>query len=95
VTLHIFRIGIAPKTVLPLTQGTIDLSEATLKQFDYVLLGYATTKDGLLAPYDEENTRELFKVERCEDPFEFWKAHPNRELYTAKHVELQAFGDGT
>lgn len=91
---QIYRVGIEPKTVLSFDENTIDLSSASVKQFDYVVLGFATTKDGLIAPFDEEDTSELFKIERCDDLFEFWKSHPNRDLYTGKPVDLQAFRGG-
>jgi hypothetical protein len=91
---QIFRIGIEPRTVLPFDDDTVVVSRASLKHFEYVVLGYAVTKTGLVAPYNEEDTRELFKIERCDDPFAFWKSHPNRDLYTSKHVDLQKFDDG-
>jgi hypothetical protein len=91
---QIFRIGIEPGTVLPFEDDTIIVSQASLKHFEYVVLGYANTKAGLVAPFDEEETRELFKIERCDDLFEFWKSHPNRDLCAPKDVDLQEFNHG-
>ena len=90
----IFRVGLEPGTVLPFDGGTVNATAATLKRFDYVILGYATTPEGLVAPYDEEDTRELFKIERCEeegDLFAFWRRHANTDQYSGRRIEGQTF----
>jgi hypothetical protein len=90
----IFRVGLEPNTVLPFAAGTVDPARICLKRFDYAILGYATTRAGLVAPYDEEDTRELFKIERCTedgDLFSFWRRCPNLDHYTGRMVERQQF----
>lgn len=90
----IHRVGLEPGTVLPIGGDAVDIGAASLKRFDYVVLGYANTREGLVAPYDEEDTRELFKIERCEtagDPFAFWALHPNSDHYTGRVAEQQTF----
>ncbi|MCW2236827.1 hypothetical protein [Azospirillum canadense] len=90
----IFRVGLEPGTVLPFADGAVDLARAALKRFDYAVLGFATTHAGLVAPYDEEDTRELFKIERCEedgDLFAYWRRHHDQDLYTGRRIEQQAF----
>ena len=67
------------------------MATASPKYFDYAVLGYAVTPEGLIAPFDEEDTRELFKIERCDDLFAFWTSHSNLDLYTPKQVDLQVF----
>ncbi|MGL4295267.1 MAG: hypothetical protein ACRCTG_06085 [Aestuariivirga sp.] len=89
----IFRIGLEPSTVLPFDGQAIDISQASMKRFDYVILGYADTLDGLLAPYDEEETKQIFKVERCEDLFAFWRDHANSDQFSQKTLEMQKFGN--
>lgn len=90
----IFRVGLEPNAVLPYKSNAIDLTVGTLKRFDYVVLGFATTREGLVAPYDEEDTRELFKIERCDvegDLFAFWLQHANSDQYRGRSVEQQIF----
>ena len=87
----IFRVGIESGTLLHFERDKITVATASPKYFDYAVLGYAVTVEGLIAPFDEEDTRELFKVERCSDLFAFWTSHPNEDLYTPNRVDLQAF----
>lgn len=90
----IFRVGLEPGTVLPFADGAVDPARAAVKWFDYAVLGYATTREGLVAPYDEEDTRELFKIERCEvdgDLFAFWRRHANSNQYGGRSIERQTF----
>ncbi len=90
----ILRVGIEPRTVLPFDGVAVDPASATLKRFDYVVLGYANSKAGLIAPYNEEETREVFKIERCEaegDLFAYWRAHANTDQFSKKTVEWQTF----
>ena len=65
---------------------------APKKRFDYIVVGDATTVEGLAAPYDEEDTRFLLKIERPSpgtNIFEFWFEHGNLDLYSGKTVETQ------
>lgn len=87
----IFRIGLEPGTVLPFDGQAVDIGHATIKRFDYVILGFADTIDGLVAPYDEEETKQIFKVERCEDLFAFWRDHANSDQFSQKLLEMQKF----
>lgn len=93
----IFRVGLEPGTVLPFLNRAIDLRNASLKRFEYVVLGNANTRDGLIAPYDEEDTRELFKIENCKpdgDLFGFWQNNANRDHYSNRDILLQDFAMG-
>lgn len=87
----IFRVGLEPGTTLPFENGIVDPSRARVKGFDYAVLGDGTTAEGLKAPYDEENTKDLFKFERCEDPLAFWRENANTDHYTGRVVEKQVF----
>ena len=59
-----------------------------------IVLGDADTRVGLLAPYDEENTPAIFKIERmngADDLFTLWKRHPNSDRFNGYAVERGAF----
>ena len=64
-----------------------------LKRFDYAVLGDADTPAGLVAPYDEERAKEIFKIERSDpkDIFDFWRQHINMDMFTGRPVEVQRF----
>jgi hypothetical protein len=91
---EIYRVGLEPGTILQFVEGAVATNGVSLKRFDYVVLGYAATRDGIVAPYDEEDTRELFKIERCSsgsDLFRFWQENANSDQYSARRVERQTF----
>lgn len=90
----IYRVGLKPHHVLEFREGVVCPDVCSLKSFDYVVLGYAVSPEGLRAPYDEEDTRELFTIERCantKDLFTYWQENANSDLYTGRVVELQTF----
>jgi hypothetical protein len=87
----IFRVGLEPGTVLPFDNSVVDIAQAKIKRFDYVVLGYADTIEGLRAPYDEEETKAIFKIERCDDLFAFWRDHANTDQFNPKSIETQTF----
>lgn len=54
------------------------------KNLDYVVFGDCTVKEGLKAPYDEENTSEILKIQSTKkgiEIFEFWFKNENTPLY--------------
>lgn len=54
------------------------------KNFKYVILGDCSLLEGLEAPYDEENTRQILKVEEIDDGveiFEFWFNNSNSDRF--------------
>lgn len=88
----IHRVGANQGTVLSLVDGTLVADPAVRRRFEYVIVGDATTVDGLAAPYDEEHTRHIAKIERAEtNILHFWFAHGNQELFTRLTPELMAF----
>ena len=88
------RVGVAPDATLPITaDGGVD-RRASVERFDYVVLGDATTLDGLAAPYDEEDTTHVCKIHRVPDgmtPLSFWFARPNQDHFTPLAPRMQAF----
>lgn len=90
---EILRVGLVPGAVLPLAGDRALPVAGDLKRFNYVVLGDADTAEGLTAPYDEENTRELFLVERCEGEsiFDFWSRNANTDLHDGRDFERMTF----
>ena len=90
------RVGLAPDTTLPITvDGGVACRSASVERFDYVVVGDATTLDGLTAPYDEEDTTHVFKVHRVPagmTPLSFWFARPDQDHFTPLAPRLQEFG---
>lgn len=55
------------------------------KNFNYVIFGDCMKEEGLKAPYDEENTSEILKIQNINDDieiFEFWFTNQNTQLYS-------------
>lgn len=85
----ILRVGMEPEKVLKF-EG--DLIIDSSKKADYIVLGDCDYLDGVIAPYDEENTSFIFKIEKeSMNLFDFWKEHANTDQYTNKQVEYQQF----
>jgi hypothetical protein len=90
----IFRVGLQPGAVLPFAGREAIPADHLLKRFEYVVLGDANVPVGLAAPYDEEHTDAIFKIEKCVvdgDIFDFWRTHANSDQFSARRVDLQTF----
>ncbi|QXE19322.1 hypothetical protein [Clostridium sp. 001] len=90
----IYRIGAIPKSNVCFDNFVIRRKNNNLKQLDYIICGDATTKEGLAAPFDEENTASIFKIEKISDKsniLEFWFNNCNMDQFTNKAIELQIF----
>ena len=90
----IYRIGLNPKMLLPFENGILNRTE-NIVITDHIILGDATTELGLLAPFDEENTEHIFKIE----PFhnldtnilKFWFDNNNSDLFSHKNITKPKF----
>lgn len=94
VSQFIYRVGIEPSTVLKFDSQKILANDAEIKHFEYAVIGDARTLDGIAAPYDEENTSHILKVERTPASMtilDFWFAHSNQDHFTGKAVERLEF----
>lgn len=90
----IHRIGLAPGDLLHFSDRMTIENGPSLRRFEYLIIGDATTLIGLSAPYDEEDTTQIFKLEKIEvssNQLEFWFANGNRDLFSGKQVDLQEF----
>lgn len=87
------RMGVDMGSVIEMKRST--LSPASPKQFEYVVVGDASSLKGLRAPYDEEDTTEIWKVDSASGSKEIishWRANPNSNLYCQIPIEMAAFG---
>jgi hypothetical protein len=86
---EIYRIGLQPTASLQYAGGEGFAAPASLKNFTYIVVGDAALLEGLAAPYDEEDTRQVMHLEALEgtDPFEFWLAHANSDQMTGRVFE--------
>lgn len=91
------RIGVEPETNISIQKKTNTLTPVSPKSLTYVVLGDATTRAGLRAPYDEEHTDEILKIDNllCDTEFiRYWRKNANSDLYGKKEVELAKFLSG-
>jgi hypothetical protein len=87
----IHRVGVSPDTVLDIYEDEVEARE--LKRFEYMIMGDASTVEGLRAPYDEENTDSIFKIEEVSEGnmLKFWFENSNQDHFSGKHPEFQQF----
>ncbi|WP_170885604.1 hypothetical protein [Bacillus alkalicellulosilyticus] len=87
----IHRVGMLPEKLLQFQNDVIiDFS----KKADYIIVGDCNHMNGLIAPYDEENTNYIFKIEIQEgnkNLFDFWRENANTDHYSNKQVEYKQF----
>lgn len=62
---------------------------------DHIVLGDSTTEIGITAPFDEEHTSEIFKIEPFNNTetniLKFWFDNNNKDLYTSKTITRPKF----
>jgi hypothetical protein len=90
----IFRIGLKPGEAVPIVgTDSVEIREAILKRFQYVVIGDSTDPIGITAPFNEEDTSLIFKIEDCagSDPLTFWRENANTDLFSGRNVELRRF----
>lgn len=89
----VHRLGVEPDTTIRINKGV--LIPAAKKNLAYAVVGDATTISGLEAPYDEEHTSEILKIEMISEPVdicEFWISNANSDQFSWKAVERAVFG---
>lgn len=86
-------VGMKPDKTLKIVKDRVVLDPSDSMQFDYIVVGSADTFSGLEAPYDEENTDEILKIERCDgsNMLEFWIKNANQDHYSGKNPEMRTF----
>jgi hypothetical protein len=90
---QIHRVGLKPGTVLPIAGDRVAPERASLERFAYLVLGDGDTAEGLTAPYDEEDTGSILKLEPLGEPdlFDAWREHANTNVFSGYAVRLQTF----
>jgi len=90
----IYRVGLQPGATLRFDDNVVVLDPGVLKRFDYAVVGDATQPDGILAPYEEEATNNIWKVDASLDVdlLTFWRTRPNQDHFTDGVVELCELG---
>ena len=90
----IFRVGLEINSFLPIVDEVITWTKDTIIS-DHIVLGDSTTELGLIAPFDEEHTTHLFKIEPFLDNstniLKFWFDNMNQDLYTNKNINRAEF----
>lgn len=90
----IYRVGLQPGATLKFDDNAAVLDHAVIKRFDYAVVGDATQPDGILAPYEEEATNNIWKVEASLDVdlLTFWRTRPNQDHFTDGVIEVHKLG---
>lgn len=87
----ILRIGVKAGVKIPFKGMSLKIASSDQKSFDYVIVGDADTAEGLAAPYNEEETIYLAKVDNVPGDLEIigrWYQMKNTHLYPSMDVEL-------
>lgn len=90
----IYRVGLEPKKGINFENFIIE--QENTKKADYIVAGDCRTIKGLVAPYDEENTEYIYKIEKisitgCSNSLEFWLKNQNSDQFTDKHIKFTEF----
>ncbi len=89
---EILRVGVKPAATLRISGHEVDVARTNIKPFDYVVLGNAGTLDGLAAPYNEEETKEVAHLEKLDsatDFFKFWWDNQNTDQVADRTFEAR------
>jgi len=88
----IHRIGVEYGTRVQIEGNR--LKPYSPKALQYAVVGDATKVTGLAAPYDEEETQEILKIEIINEPLEitsFWMENANTDQFSGKSLESVKF----
>lgn len=89
----IFRIGALPGETITFNDLTISRN-SNMIGIDYLIIGLGTDLKGLEAPFDEENTEYIFKIEKLDSVtniLDFWFENSNQDLFSDKNIQHQEF----
>jgi hypothetical protein len=89
-------VGLQPGRVAPFHGNVLNVPETDRKRFAYVVLGDADTPEGLIAPFDEEETKSLLHVEESGAGtfFDFWRSQANSDQVSGREPDMLQFKDG-
>jgi len=91
-TPFIHRVQVAKGCNLQFNENIIPRGQNVLTH-ERIIIGDATTLSGLKAPFDEENTEHIFKIEFIQEQqsiHEFWFENANENLYGQRNCAVTA-----
>jgi hypothetical protein len=91
---RVFRVGVEPGRALPIRGTLLDVMPSDCKRLGFVIVGDADTENGLKAPFHEEETLELAKIDEIPKGNEIigrWQDMQNRFLFSDMKVEYNQF----
>lgn len=91
---RVYRLGVNPGYHLPLVGKRVAIDSAEAKLLKYVVVGDAASTEGLAAPYSEEETLLLAKIDDSPNGREIigrWQEKQNTSLFPKMNVELARF----
>lgn len=91
VTPDVVRVGLKHGRHLSIVDGSCSPPEIDILRPDYIVLGDASTLDGLAAPMREDSTTHKFKIHHASIcPLKFWFSRSNEDHYSGLDIsELQ------
>jgi hypothetical protein len=71
-------------------KGKLILEHEGIINHNFIIIGDATRLDGLQAPYDEENTVHIFKIEflEGENILDFWFSNANQNIFGGRNCAV-------
>ena len=92
---YIHRLKTLPKAIVTFNEEYTIENIAPIVNSEYAIVGDARCKEGLAAPFEEEDTTFIYKIEDCNGNtiHDFWLAHSNQDLFTGKKVEVLVVHD--
>ncbi|MCF8201489.1 MAG: SEC-C domain-containing protein [Crocinitomicaceae bacterium] len=86
---YIHRIKLKANSILTFTDDYCIINDDAIVNSEYSIIGDARNKEGLAAPFEEDETKFIYKIEDCgkESILDFWFSHANKDLFTGKMVE--------
>lgn len=79
---EIYRVGMMPGCKLRIANDMLNADDARRKNFQHIVLGETNSLNGLGAPYDEEGTSMIMRLQQFkagETLFDFWQANANSD----------------
>jgi hypothetical protein len=90
----VFRVGVQPGATLPFRGTRLAVPKDSTKILPYAIVGDADNHAGLIAPYNEEETQQLAKIDFIPKGIEIigrWQEKQNTSLFPKMNVELARF----
>lgn len=89
----IYRICCADKNDYITFKDSLIFEVSSLHSSNYIIMGDCSTKDGLAAPYNEDDTAHIFKIEHASDlsVLDFWFTYSNSDLFSDKFADLEMY----